>query len=225
LADESGTIFDTVGSMRGGADVFVTMKVPEAMLIRGVDRIEINIVLLNNHTGSRAITGLLTSTRVVCANTQRAALRNAESSFKFRHTESASERVQEAREKLGLTFKYMEEFQAEANKMLETAMAIDAFRKVCGEIWTPLPDTATNRSKTIAANRKSSLDKLFLHADTNVNIRGTRWAAYQSITEYLDHGGPVKGTTSAAKAINRAVRSIDGTVVETKQRAFAVLSV
>ena len=57
------------------------------------------------------------------------------------------------------------------------------------------------------------------------SIRGTNWAGSQAITEYLDHAMPVNGKTPADKAINRAVRTIDGSVVETKNRAFALLSV
>jgi hypothetical protein len=36
--------------------------------------------------------------------------------------------------------------------MIQTTMGIDAFRKVCDEIWKPLSAAATNRSKTIASN-------------------------------------------------------------------------
>lgn len=59
---------------------------------------------------------------------------------------------------------------------------------------------------------------------TNENIRGTRWAGYQAITEYLDHAAPVAGKTSTDKAINRVLRSIDGNAVALKERAFALLS-
>src|SRR5205823_5287515 len=92
LTDESGAIFDTAGSMRGGADVFVTMRMPDTMMVGGVDAVSMNIAVLNNHTGRRAITGLITPTRIVCANTQRAALANAAGSFKIRHTATAGER-------------------------------------------------------------------------------------------------------------------------------------
>jgi hypothetical protein len=104
MTDESGAAFlETAGSMRGGADVFVTMKLPTTMLVGGVDELDVNIAILNNHIGTRAITGLITPTRIVCANTQRAALANARSSFKIRHTERAADRVHQAREQLGLT--------------------------------------------------------------------------------------------------------------------------
>jgi hypothetical protein len=51
MTDESGAFLDTAGSMRGGADVFVTMKLPTTMLVGGVDELDVNIAILNNHTG------------------------------------------------------------------------------------------------------------------------------------------------------------------------------
>ena len=225
MTDESGAFLDTAGSMRGGADVFVTMKLPTTMVVGGVDELDVNIAILNNHTGNRAITGLITPTRIVCANTQRAALANAEASFKIRHTEGAADRVHQAREQLGLTWKYVAEFEVQAERMINERLPEAEFRMVCDEIWKPLTDTATDRSKTIAANRRTALDRLFMDADTNANIRGTRWAGYQAVTEYLDHAAPAHGKTVADKAINRALRSIDGSVVDIKEKAFAMLSV
>jgi phage/plasmid-like protein (TIGR03299 family) len=179
MTDESGAFLDTAGSMRGGADVFVTMKLPKTMLVGGVDELDVNIAILNNHTGNRAITGLITPTRICCANTQRAALNNATSSFKIRHTERAADRVLQAREQLGLTWKYVAEFEVQAERMINEALGEAEFRKICDEVWRPLTDTATDRSKTIAANRSAALNQLFVNAETNANIRGTRWAGYQ----------------------------------------------
>ena len=109
--------------------------------------------------------------------------------------------------------------------MIQEQLSEAAFRKVCDEIWAPLPPSATDRSKTIAANRALALHQLFVDADTNANIRGTRWAGYQALTEYLDHAAPVHGKTAGDMAINRALRSIDGSVVEIKEKAFSLLSI
>jgi hypothetical protein len=43
-------------------------------------------------------------------------------------------------------------------------------RSWTGSIWKPLTDTATDRSKTIAANRDAALTELFVDVDTNANI-------------------------------------------------------
>ena len=54
LADESGAIFDTAGSLRGGRQVFVTMRLPESLKVGGSDRVDLNIAALNSHDGSSA---------------------------------------------------------------------------------------------------------------------------------------------------------------------------
>jgi phage/plasmid-like protein (TIGR03299 family) len=224
IASESGANMETAGTMRGGGDVFVTMKLPKTMLVGGVDQLGLYIALLNNHTGSAAIRALITAVRIVCANTQAAALREARSSFKIRHTEGASDRVNEIREGLELTFAYVEAFEAEAEKMINEQIAMDAFRKVCDEIFKVEEDDEGGRSRP-AENRATALDKLFLAGENNTAIRGTRWGAYQAVTEYLDHASPVSGKTPQEKSYNRAVRSVDGAVVGLKERAFALLKV
>jgi hypothetical protein len=61
--------------------------------------------------------------------------------------------------------------------MINESLAEAEFRKVCDEIWKPVTDTATDRSKTIAANRDAALTQLFVDADSNANIRGTNGPA------------------------------------------------
>jgi hypothetical protein len=51
------------------------------------------------------------------------------------------------------------------------------------------------------------LTRLFLAADTNAAICGTRWAGYQTITEHLDHAAPAHGKTADDKAVNRDLTS------------------
>jgi hypothetical protein len=78
--------------------------------------------------------------------------------------------VHQAREQLGLTWKYVAEFEAEAEKGDSRDADRRGVRKICDQIWKPLTDTATDRSKTIAANRDAALTELFVDVDTNANI-------------------------------------------------------
>ena len=50
LADESGAIFDTAGSLNGGRQVFITMRLPDTMKIGGTDRVDVNIAALTPTT-------------------------------------------------------------------------------------------------------------------------------------------------------------------------------
>ena len=118
LADQSGAVFDTAGSLRGGRQVFITMQLPDSLRIGGTDAVDLNIAALNSHDGSGAFRILVTPVRVVCANTQAAALAAHASSFSIRHTRNAKAAVAAARDALGLTFSYVEAFEAEAERLI-----------------------------------------------------------------------------------------------------------
>jgi len=225
LVDQSGAHFETAGSLRGGKQVFITLKVPFAMQVGGRDAVDLYLVALNSHDGTSAFRLLVSPVRVVCANTQAAAIAGAKSSYKIRHTSGAAGYVAEARQALGLTFKYAEAFQAEAEAMINEQMTRDEFNALVEKVWTSdAADTGSKRAKTIQANRDGELRRLMWRAETNENIRGTRWAAYQSITEYLDHTAPIAAKSGQADA--RAERAITSTTVEaTKVRAFDLLKV
>ncbi len=60
LADQSGAIFDTAGSLRGGRQVFLTMRLPQSLGVGGLDEVDLNIAALNSHDGTGAFQLLLT---------------------------------------------------------------------------------------------------------------------------------------------------------------------
>jgi len=204
LADESGALFDTAGSLRGGRQVFVTMRLPKHLNVGGSDRVDLNIAALNSHDGSSAFRLVVTPVRVVCANTQHAALRNHVSSWSIRHTRNAKAAVQAARDALGLTFGYVDAFETEAERMINTSVTDAQFFELVGSLFgKPGPDAPT-RTRNAARRRESSLSRLWHDASTQHGIRGTAWAAYQSVVEYVDHYSPVRDKANAATA--RAVR-------------------
>ena len=77
---------------------------------------DLNIAALNSHDGKSAFRLL------VCANTQHAPLRDHVSSWSIRHTWNAKTAVQAARDTLGLTFAYVEAFEVEAERMINTTV-------------------------------------------------------------------------------------------------------
>src|SRR6478752_9255686 len=160
LVDESGAHFETAGSLRGGRQVFLTMRMPETMRIGGHDPVDLYLVALNSHDGTSAFRLLVSAVRVVCANTQAAALRQARASFSIRHTRNAAGQIEQARQTLGLTFAYAEQFQAEADAMIAQAMTDAEFEQVIANIWAEPAEPARSargakRSQTNADDRRS----------------------------------------------------------------------
>jgi len=204
LADESGAVFETAGSLRGGRQVFITMQLPDSLTVGGSDAVDLHIAALNSHDGSSAFRILVTPIRVVCANTQAAALRRAVSSYAIRHTRNAKQAVAAARDALGLTFAYVEEFQAEADRLIQTTLTDGAFEDLIEATFGPLDPDAPERTKQADADRQDVLSFLFHEAETQAGIRGTAWAGYQAITEYVDHYAPVRAKRNESEA--RATR-------------------
>lgn len=109
------------------------------VLGEGCGRVDLNIVALNSHDGTSAFRLLVTSIRVVCANTQAAALREHKASISIRHTRNAKAAVQTAREALGLTFACVHEFEAEAGRIINTTMTDAAFANLTATVFgTPI---------------------------------------------------------------------------------------
>lgn len=208
LADQSGAVFDTAGSLRGGRQVFITMQLPDSLLVGGSDAVDLHIAALNSHDGSGAFRILVTPVRVVCANTQAAALAAHVSSFSIRHTRNAKAAVAAARDALGLTFRFVEAFESEAERLIQATLPDGEFDALIEATYGPLDPDAPERTKQADADRHDVLSYLFHDADTQAGIRGTAWAGYQAVAEYVDHYAPVrtKGDAATARA-NRLLTS------------------
>ncbi|MFG2716654.1 DUF932 domain-containing protein [Streptomyces goshikiensis] len=224
LVDESGAHFETAGSLRDGRQVFLTMKLPQSLTIGRSDEVDLYIAAFNSHDGSSAFRIVVTPVRVVCANTLRAGLRTAKSSYTVRHTSGARGRIAQARQALGLTFTYAEEFEKAAQRMLDAEMTTSMLRSVVEELW-PVANGDSARKKTNQATRWSSIRNLFEEADTQAGIRGTAWAGYNAITEYANHVAPARGTNPDLKNAARAERVITGTADDVMERAFRLMAV
>lgn len=213
-----GAHFETAGSLRGGRRVFVTMKLPKGMRIAGVDDMDLYLAATTSHDGTAGLRVDATPVRIVCANTDRAALAATKGFYVFRHTTNVHAQIAQAREAMGLMWDYFDEFQRAAERMINESLSMGQFEKVVEQLW-PLPEDASEPTKRNHRQRQAALRYLIRDADTQKAIRNTRWAGYQAITEYVDHYAP-------AKTIElRANRAVAGPGAELKSRAFELLAV
>jgi phage/plasmid-like protein (TIGR03299 family) len=219
LVDQvGGAHFETAGSLRRGRSVFVTMKLPSTMRVAGVDELDLYLCATTSHDGTASLRLDATPIRVVCANTQRAAFAHTKGTYTFRHTANVNSQITQAREALGLMWKYLDRFQAAAERMINETLTAGEFDRAVERLW-PLPDDASDRTRSNHKQRAAALRYLIRDADTQAAIRGTRWGGYQAITEYLDHIQPAKDATA------RAHRAVAGDVPELKARAFDLLTI
>ncbi|MBV9197946.1 MAG: DUF932 domain-containing protein, partial [Solirubrobacterales bacterium] len=113
--------FETAGSLWGGRPVWVLARLSEYVELGGDPS---NLRLRgNSHDGSMAVTAAATPIRIVCANTLGAALRasehgaTAERTFRFRHTGNLQAKFAAARQVLGMTINYQNQFKGLADRL------------------------------------------------------------------------------------------------------------
>lgn len=224
LVDESGAHFETAGSLYEGKQTFITMKLPETIQIGGIDSIDTYIAALNSHDGSKAFQFIVTPIRIVCANTQAAALRNAKSRFSVRHTKSGAEGIiAQARETLGMTFKYISEFQIAAERMIQTDLSDSKFFEIVEQLY-PVQKDASDILQLRATTHQNNIMQLFYDSPTMTEIKGTAWSGYQAVTEYIDHYIKVQGKDESEIAMHRAMAVANGMSDDRKAKAFQLLA-
>ncbi|WP_344686405.1 DUF932 domain-containing protein [Saccharopolyspora taberi] len=219
VAESGAESLADAGQLDGGKRTFVTMKLPQTMTVAGLDPVELYLAVFNSHDGSSSFRVMIVPFRIWCANQLGVAIRDRVSEVSIRHTRNAEIKVEEIRSKLGLMYSYAEAFEREARKMLDAELTTPEFREVVETIW-PVDDNAPVRTRNNAERRRGELMRLWSSADTQQAVRGTRWAGWQAITEYVDHFQPAKDSTIRA---HRVLTS--GTVANRKQRAFDLLAV
>lgn len=204
LVEESGAHFETAGAIRGGRVVFVSMKLPDSMLIGGVDAVDTYIVAMNSMDGSKAFTLYTTEVRPVCANTLNWGLRMAQNTWTTRHTSRVEKNLRaQARQALELTFKRTDAFSAEAEQLINTSMTQTQFEELIRENYGA-PKEAAQAAVTRAEKRVDKLTELFADASTHKEVRNTAWAGLNALTEYSDHFAPARGEDKDMARLTRA---------------------
>lgn len=228
ILDKSGAEFiDTAGSLDDGRRVFMTAKLPQDIMVGGVDRLNLFLAVLNAHDGTRAFTSLLTPVRVVCANTEGAALRNCPQSWTRRHSSKIGSAVAEAAQALGMAERYTALFTEESERMIQTALTEAKFQEIVAGLF-PAPDPdAGVRTHNNYAKKIETITGLW-HADTQKEIAFTRWAGYNALTEFSDHYTRVqagKDATDAMVAAVRARNAVSPEYISEKSRFFQAMRV
>jgi phage/plasmid-like protein (TIGR03299 family) len=190
---DAGGRWETAGSIKGGRVVFGALALERETVIdpNGVsDKVNTYLLVNTSHDGSIAIQASITPVRVVCANTLNLALGNrgrggsVKQSFKIRHTQTASGKVQIAREALGLANAYIDEFSVMANKMIQTEVSKSKFDEIVLALYPKPKENAKGANKKWE-NKIDLINDIYV-GDFNNTITGTAWGVANALTERLD---------------------------------------
>lgn len=196
--DSGAATIETAGSLMQGKRVWVQAKIKSDVdVVKGNDIIERYILLSNSHDGLMSVRAGFTPQRVVCQNTLTMAHHNGESQLiRIKHGQNVEQNVAAVSQIMNLansSFETtLEQYRMLANKEIN-AKDLEKFVKLVFK----LDEDKENSGKRLMNN----IIPLFEQGRGNdmAEIKGTYWAAYNSISEYLQYE---KGTDSEVRLNN-----------------------
>jgi phage/plasmid-like protein (TIGR03299 family) len=191
--------YDTAGSLRGGAVVWMLAKMPEKEILG--DKVEPYLCFSNSHDGSSGIRICMTPVRVVCNNTLNIAISGATRSWTTRHVGKIDDRVAEARYTLRLADEYMDGFKTLAERYSAQAISEKQYQEIIEEIF-PLPvEPDTKEDKRRVSNTRVSHTQylwnlvLFCYNQPDIaKFRGTKYGVLNAVSDAVYHGKPLRVT-------------------------------
>ena len=208
-------IYHTAGALYQGERVWILAKLPGELVLPGNDVVTKYLLLVNSHDGSLALRMYYTPIRVVCHNTLTAALSNHDSGVKIFHRGNVKEKVESAREVLGLATKYYDRLEKIAGEMVNVALNVAEGEKY---LETILPDKSMSEENLIEARHAV---RSLAFSGKGQDGSGSAWGWWNGTTEYSDYHR--KGTSGKVAIERRFASATIGSGSAFKAKAFDAL--
>jgi phage/plasmid-like protein (TIGR03299 family) len=200
--DSNQASLHTAGSLRDGKRIWVLAKINKSNMeiVKG-DEIEKYVLLSNSHDGTMSVRAGFTPIRVVCANTlgMAHAKRGGSNLIRLKHTKNLKQNLENVAEIMNLA---NQQFEATAEQY--RALASSDINQSDLEKYVKLVFVGPGYEKMEQAGKKPARDVLPKVVELFENgrgaqlpgVRGTYWAAYNAVNEYL---GYAKGNDQQAR--------------------------
>ena len=188
--------WESAGSLRQGKVVFGSVEIPRTMVLdpQGAnDETKLYLIVWTSHDGSVAVQAAVTPVRVVCQNTLNFAMRSAKQSFKIRHTQTAEGKIQIARETLGLTLGYFDEFEKQAQELFAMEVSDKKFHEIIRAMYPKPDEDKSKQALTKWENKVTLIDDIYFNSPTQTTIKGTAWGVVNALTERIDYFRSARG--------------------------------
>jgi len=207
LVDSGEAKYETAASLDLGGKTMIVASIPKDVSIAGLDeKIVFYLMVTNSYDGTMAFSCDVTPIRAECKNMMRMALRQSVRQWKAKHRTGALDKLNEARNTLGLTFNYIEEYEKAATALAQKKFSTDKFVAMLDAIM-PLPADPETRAYRSKEGTRDEILALFQNSPNLENIRGTAWGAYNAVGEWADWSRRVNGKSDLDEEANNALKA------------------
>lgn len=186
-------IYHTAGALRDGRRIWILAKLPDQIRVVGDDLTDKYLLLSNGHDGATAVHIRFTPVRVVCANTLAMALSDGRS-LRVLHRPDLHRRLDEARQLLGLINDRYKQIEVEFKAMAGIQLVEKQLESYLSQVFPDPADPDRHDPLYERLRERAGLDRtaaryFFESGKGNdaLKVKGTLWAAYNGVTEYIDH--------------------------------------
>jgi len=214
LVDTVGVILDdtlsvsSAGLLKQGAIAWVEVSMPESITTPEGVTFRPNLLATTSFDGSIATTFKRTVTDTVCDNTRECALAEKGQQYKVKHSRYSHMKITEARDALAMVHTLAEEFAAEIAQLCATVVTDKQWGQFL-DAHVPLKDekgeTLSKRSASLAANKRSVLQKLYRFDARVAPWAGTAHGVLQAVNTYEHHENSVRGANRGERNMLRTV--------------------
>lgn len=230
LVREGAISWETAGALQDGRLVWSLAKLPGFSITRkgGLrDAMEAYLLWTQRHDGQGGAIGGLTHVRVVCNNTLDAATgykgQRLQNRVSIRHTASGPALIAEASRIFGEVVTADQQSQAMFQELADQDFSLDRMRAFAAEFLNE-----TRGVEEVATDKRlANVEELVqFFAEGKGNTGESKWDAFNSVTEWLDHKrSVVKRTKDARAAAERRMQStLLGAGYKDKGRALRLLT-
>lgn len=211
---ESGeATMETAGSLRSGSRIWALAKINrEPMTIAPGDTVEKFLLLSHSHDGSLAVRAGFSPIRVVCQNTLSMA-HGVGQLIRMLHTKSLSKNLEDIRDIINMANAQFEATAEQYRSLCRKSINNADLRKFVKVVLEAEEDES--KLSTRLKNQIADIMRLceFGKGNQLAGVRGTYWAAYNGVTEWV-------GTTRGNSAETRLDSQLFGTGADMSKRAL-----
>ena len=192
LVSEGQMTYESAFSLSGGKQVILVAQMPGIFKVVEDDPLVNYIMLSMTHDGTQGIQFGPTSVRVVCSNTYQMAVDTRGSKIKklsISHKGDIKEKLAKARILLTAAKEQLEMYNQFAVKLAGQKFAQSDWKKfldiMCPELDPLDPDFTPRRARNLADTRDAIT--ACYNGDLQQTAPHTAWAAFNAVTEHIDH--------------------------------------
>ena len=182
-----GVHIETAGALGRGDRTWMLAKLPNSIEPIAGDKVEGYFLITTGHNGWTSYEGRLTPIRVVCNNTLTAAVSGKPAIIKLRHVRSQMERMEMVRVMVTDLIASLQETGKQYKSLANTKLTIKDINAYIDRVIGIEPNTKDDALTNLTLRKRDSIRELAVKG-TGVELAPmTAWAAYNAVTEYVDH--------------------------------------